>query len=127
MRTGSQDRGLPPDGLALFEAGANCDPAQNEPAEATRDSIGARYDLLIPEFIQDLAIALAGGAVRHGDCNWQKGLPGEKSPINHALAHIMDYMANPDATQGSTGHVTGEGSGAAEFPISCRHSGQSSG
>ena len=66
-------------------------------AEATRDPVTWRYDLLLPGFLREMALTLGTGAVKYGEDNWKKGLPGAKSPVNHALAHVIGYMEDPNA------------------------------
>lgn len=61
---------------------------------ATRNPTGERYDLLVPEFIAAMARIMQVGAERYGECNWKKGLEGDKSGINHAYAHLNQYQRN---------------------------------
>lgn len=63
--------------------------------EAQRNPIGVRYDLLVPEFLEAMAQLMHAGTHYDqvpGEPNWQKGLPGEKSPINHIMDHLINYQ-----------------------------------
>jgi len=66
--------------------------------KAKRDECGVRYDLIPPKILIAIAKVFAKGAARYGDENWKKSrLSGDKSPINHALKHIVNYAAGvPD-------------------------------
>ena len=58
---------------------------------ATRNDIGkARYDLLDPWAIQEIAEVYGEGAESHGDTNWLKGMP-ESVIWNHLERHINEY------------------------------------
>lgn len=67
--------------------------------EGNRSPIDARYDLIEADFLTAMAETMAEGDKKYGADNWKKGLPGEKSPLNHALYHIVEvmrYPASPD-------------------------------
>ena len=62
--------------------------------EAKRNAINERYDLIPGEVLTAIAVVLGEGAIKYGELNWQKSrLTGNKSPINHALKHIINYQA----------------------------------
>ena len=65
---------------------------------AKRTPIDVRFDLIPPECLIAVAKVFSEGAAKYGDENWKKSrLSGDKSPINHALKHITNYMAGiPD-------------------------------
>jgi len=65
---------------------------------AKRNPIKARFDLIDPEWLMQVAEGLGKGAAKYGDNNWRKSrLRGVDSPINHALKHLNNYMAGvPD-------------------------------
>lgn len=60
--------------------------------EGTRNEMNLRYDLIPGEVLDYIAERLAYGAAKFGDNNWKLGLPGDKSPVNHALAHLASYQ-----------------------------------
>lgn len=66
--------------------------------EAVRSHTNLRYDLIPPEALIAIADVLGKGAIKYGDGNWKKNrMIGEKSPINHAMKHIVNYQAGiPD-------------------------------
>ena len=77
------------------------------PSGATRSenlSSKVRFDLLSPHAIRRIASVYAEGAVKHGDRNWEKGMP-EYELINRALNHIFLYMQG-DRTEDHIGHAT---------------------
>ena len=60
---------------------------------AQRNPVPLRMDLLVPEFLEDMARIMAVGAGKYGELNWQNGgLTGNKSGLNHALMNLMEYM-----------------------------------
>lgn len=61
---------------------------------ATRYDTGKRYDLLDPIFLGAMAHIMHVGAIKYGDKNWLKGLAGAKGGVNHAFAHLCEYMEN---------------------------------
>ena len=67
-------------------------------AEAKRDPVPYRYDLIPPECLAEIAKVFGQGAIKYGDYNYQnERLVGHKSPINHSMAHIMKYQMSTDA------------------------------
>ncbi len=70
----------------------NCDGPQKAETEY-RHPCGVRFDLIDPEFIRAMATVMAVGAKKYGDHNWKKGLTGENGGVNHAMGHLVDYMA----------------------------------
>lgn len=60
-----------------------------------RDKIPYRFDLLIPEFLERMGEAMGEGHEKYDDDrfypNWQYGLDEDKSPVNHAYAHLIAY------------------------------------
>jgi hypothetical protein len=62
-------------------------------AVATRLPVATRYDILDPQFWYSMALLAGVGAKKYGDFNWHKSrLVGEKSPVNHAFQHLVDYQ-----------------------------------
>jgi len=59
---------------------------------ATRhDDIGdARFDLISPHALERLAKVYGFGAKRHGERNWEKGLP-KADTLNRVLRHLNEY------------------------------------
>lgn len=75
-------------------------------AEANRHALPYRFDLIVPEFLEALAVVLSEGANKYGENNYQKGLPGAKSAINHALYHINAYQqCEPNGDKSTTSHL----------------------
>lgn len=68
--------------------------------EATRYDTGKRYDLLDPIFLDAMAHIMHVGAIKYGDKNWLKGLAGAKGGINHAFAHLCEYLENTPCDYG---------------------------
>lgn len=50
----------------------------------------SRPDLICPYFLERLAYVLAKGAAKHGDRNWEKGIPNE-SYLASFERHILAY------------------------------------
>ncbi len=73
----------------------NCATNTNVPTTPEyRNPCGVRFDLLVPEFLEAMAKIMSVGSKKYGDRNWEKGLTGENSGINHAMAHLAAYMAD---------------------------------
>lgn len=63
-----------------------------EPRKAIRVTRPIRYDILDPDFLEDLARIADYGAKKYGDFNWQLScLTGDKGPINHIYKHLGSY------------------------------------
>ena len=73
-----------------------CECVRWEPkAEAKRDPIAFRFDILDPEFLQALAQIADYGAKKYGDRNWHKSrMIGDKSCMNHMYGHLLSYGAS---------------------------------
>lgn len=68
---------------------------------AKRFDTGVRLDLLVPEFLVEMAKIMCVGAKKYGELNWKKGgLTGEKGGVNHALHHLLQYMADEPCDYG---------------------------
>jgi hypothetical protein len=52
----------------------------------------ARFDLLPPEAIAQMALVLGQGAKKYGEENWR--LIGTPDHVNHALQHIFSWLAS---------------------------------
>lgn len=63
----------------------------------------ARYDLITPVGLRRLAETYGEGAEKYTDNNWQKGIPA-KNLINHALAHITQWLAG-DTSEDHLAHA----------------------
>lgn len=60
--------------------------------KAKRNPTKYRYDILMPEFIEALALIAAYGAEKYGEYNWQQSrLTGDKGPVNHMDKHLNAY------------------------------------
>ena len=89
--TGSATKVLRDDGVReVYEGGGQ------------RDRIEERFDLIPPTAMMAVAKAMAQGARRYGDYNWQ-GLPMENI-LNHAMRHIVLYMEG-DRDEDHLGHA----------------------
>jgi hypothetical protein len=53
--------------------------------------VKARYDLIPLVGLRRLAETCAEGAGKYGENNWARGIPSS-NVINHALAHIANYL-----------------------------------
>src|SRR6266851_2728140 len=63
--------------------------------KAKRISHPIRYDILDPDFLEDLAKIADFGAKKYGDFNWHLSkLTGNKGPINHIYKHLGSYRKN---------------------------------
>ena len=61
--------------------------------EAQRNSISLRYDLLDFDFLEAMAKIADYGAKTYGEGNWKLSrMEKDKSPINHIMKHIKQYM-----------------------------------
>lgn len=70
---------------------------------AKRSRLDARYDLLSPIGLRRAAEAADHGAKKYGEFNNEMGL-GVSVYLNHALAHIYDYLAG-DRAEDHLGHA----------------------
>ena len=61
-------------------------------AVRSSDAENERYDLISPIGLRRLAETYAEGAARHGERNWEQGMPAS-ALINHALRHINHWLA----------------------------------
>lgn len=68
--------------LKQFESGA----------ERGTDADGTRYDLISPVGLTRLAETYAEGAKKHGDRNWEHGMPASDL-LNHVVNHIYRWLA----------------------------------
>jgi hypothetical protein len=73
-----------PDGevLATFDSGAT----------RSKDADDVRYDLVSPIGLRRLAERYALGAKKHGDRNWEKGVP-VRHTMNHLQRHIEKWRS----------------------------------
>lgn len=70
--------------------------------QAKRDSIKERFDLIPPDVLKEVALVFGNGAEKYGELNWQQSkLEGDKSPINHALKHLINYQAKIEDNESS--------------------------
>jgi len=58
---------------------------------ARRSNIAERYDLIPPDALSSVARVMAKGAKRHGENNWQRGMPPEVC-VNHAIRHLYLWL-----------------------------------
>lgn len=83
-----------------------------------RDKTSYRFDLLIPQFLELMAKAMGEGHEKYDDDrpypNWQYGLAEDKSPLNHAYAHLiayhrmlntMEFVDKPDECEEHLAHL----------------------
>lgn len=61
-------------------------------AQRSGDAESERYDLISPVGLRRLAETYAAGAVRHGERNWELGMPAS-ALVNHALRHLNLWLA----------------------------------
>jgi hypothetical protein len=76
--------------------------------EAKRDEVPERFDLLVPEFIRQMAILVKVGADKYGEFNWQASrLTGGKGPTNRMYRHLGEYQLNQSSPElgGPEGHL----------------------
>ncbi len=65
-------------------------------AQRSGDAESERYDLITPIGLRRLAETYAEGASRHGERNWELGMPAS-ALINHAIRHINLWLDGNDA------------------------------
>jgi hypothetical protein len=65
--------------------------------------VKARYDLIPLVGLRRLAETCAEGARKYGENNWARGIPSS-NVINHALAHIANYL-DGDRTEDHLAHA----------------------
>lgn len=58
---------------------------------ATRNKIDVRWDLLVDDFIRDMAIVMKEGAESHGEDNWKGGVK-EGVTFNHLREHLYHWL-----------------------------------
>lgn len=64
-------------------------------AVRSADKAGVMYHLISPIGLRRIAETHKEGFDKYGAFNWEKGMPiGDI--LNHAIAHIFDYLASPD-------------------------------
>lgn len=82
----------------------NIDKKQFVTGATRHNDIGdARYDLISPYAIERLAQVYGYGAKRHGDRNWEQGLP-KSDTLNRVLRHLNLYLMG-DASDDHLGHA----------------------
>ena len=94
----SLDKGLPKPEVSSEEMHTFCTGAVR-----STDADNTRYDLLSPIAIRRYAAAMAEGAEKYGDHNWEKGMP-INDLINHGLRHIFLYLSG-DKSEDHLGHA----------------------
>lgn len=72
-------------------------------ARRSGDAESERYDLITPIGLRRLAETYADGAARHGEHNWELGMPAS-ALVNHALRHINLWMSG-DAMEDHLAHA----------------------
>jgi len=72
-------------------------------AQRSGDAQSERFDLITPIGLRRLAETYAEGAVRHGERNWELGMPAS-ALINHALRHINLWM-DGDSSEDHLAHA----------------------
>ncbi len=65
-------------------------------ARRSGDAQSERYDLITPIGLRRLAETYAEGAARHGERNWELGMPAS-ALVNHALRHMNLWMTGDDS------------------------------
>lgn len=79
----SDDTGKVPDGgLTHYESGGT----------RSSDADDVRFDLITPVGMRRVAKRYADGAIKHGDRNWEKGIPASVT-INHMLNHLNKWQS----------------------------------
>ena len=61
-------------------------------ASRSGDAEKTRFDLISPVAMRRLAETYAEGAGKHGDRNWEAGMPAS-DVVNHLLAHVNLWLA----------------------------------
>lgn len=51
--------------------------------------IGVRYDLMLPDWLREIAEVLGEGSIKYGDNSWMR-IPLDEH-LNHVMAHIQQY------------------------------------
>lgn len=64
-------------------------------AQRSGDAQAERYDLITPIGLRRLAETYAEGAARHGERNWELGMPAS-ALVNHALRHVNMWLTGDD-------------------------------
>lgn len=54
-----------------------------------------RFDLIPADFLRRVALRFEGGAVAHGDRNWEKGMSVSRC-YNSALGHLLEWSEGAD-------------------------------
>jgi hypothetical protein len=70
------------DQLRKFDTGAQRNDATGK----------GRYDLIPPDALRRLAIRYEEGAAKHGERNWEKGIP-ESSLMDSAIRHLFCHLS----------------------------------
>lgn len=80
--------------VQVIRSATSVDPQITYPSGASRsaDVEGIRYDLLPSVALRRLAARYGLGAVRHGDRNWEGGMPASDT-ANHALDHFFRWLS----------------------------------
>lgn len=79
-------------------------------AVRSKDAESTRYDLLSPIALRRYAEAMAEGAAKYNDYNWEKGMP-VSDLLNHAIRHLYLYLSG-DRTEDHLGHAMWNVAGA---------------
>jgi hypothetical protein len=82
-------------------------------AQRSGDAESERYDLITPIGLRRLAETYAEGAARHGERNWELGMPAS-ALINHAMRHINLWM-DGDENEDHLAHAAWNLMGAMHF------------
>ena len=71
----------------------------------TEGTFPMRFDLLLsnPEALQRIAATYGEGFQKYGANNWKKGFP-ESVLLNHAMAHLIQYMTG-DVSEDHLAHA----------------------
>ena len=72
-------------------------------ATSSNDVVNVRCDLIPVEVLLKLGRTFAEGAAKHGERNWEKGLP-EHACITRAMIHLSLYAAG-DTSEDHLGHA----------------------
>lgn len=73
-------------------------------AVRSSDAEAERYDLISPIGLRRLAETYAEGSAKYGEHNWEQGIPAS-SLANHALRHIMLWLAGDQAGEDHLAHA----------------------
>lgn len=64
-------------------------PRSDDRSNLPQTHIGVRYDLMLPDWLREIAEVLGEGSIKYGDNSWMR-IPLDEH-LNHVMAHIQQY------------------------------------